>query len=217
MKLSKQTQAILAGLSLINTNLVIRQGNRLQSCSAAKNIFAFVDVEETFPTDFGIYDLKEFLGALSVYNDPDVEFNEKSAVISEGRSSITYLSADPSILITPKGQPKLPTVDVEFNITADQLGKVVKTASILKVPFVSVVGDGQVIKLKVHDKGNPNSNNFSLDVGSTDSTFQVNFKIDVLKMPAEDYSVQISKKMMAQFTGDKKIYVVGAETDSVFN
>lgn len=217
MKLSKQTQAILAGLSLINTNLVVKPGNRLQSCSAAKNIFAFVDVEETFPVEFGIYDLKEFLGALSVYNDPDVEFNDKTAVISEGKSSITYLSADPSILITPKGQPKLPSVDVEFSITADQLGKVVKTASILKVPFVSVVGDGQTIKLKVHDKSNPNSNKFSLDVGETDASFQVNFKIDVLKMPAEDYNVQISKKMMAQFTGDKKIYVVGAETDSVFN
>ena len=216
MKLSKQTIQTLAGLSLINSNLVIRPGSRLQSCSAARNIFAFVDIEETFDTEFGIYDLREFLGSVGIFTDPEIEFTETAAVITEGKSSISYLSADPSILITPKGQPKLPSVEVEFDITADQMSKVVKTASILKVGFVSVVGVDGKIFVKVHDKANKNSNHFSLEVGETELNFAVNFKVDVLKMPAEDYNIKISKQGIAQFTGDKKLYVVGAETDSSF-
>lgn len=216
MKLSKATQNILNGLSQINSNLIIKPGNKLSSCSAAKNIFAFVDVEETFATEFGIYDLREFLGAISIFDDPDIEFGDKYATISEGNSSIRYLSADCSILISPKGQPKPPSVDVEFSVTADQISKVVKTAAVLKVGFVSVIGDGEKIQLKVHDKANKNSNQFAIDVGVTENTFAVHFKIDVLKMPPDNYNVQISKKMMAQFTGEKKVYVIGAETDSTF-
>jgi len=216
VKLSKQTLATLANLSLINSNIIIKPGNLLSSCSAAKNIFAFVTVEENFDTEFGIYDLKEFLGAVTVFDDPDVEFKDKEVTISEGRNQIRYLSADTSILISPKGQPKLPSVDVEFSVTADQLSKIVKTASVLKVGFVSVVGNGEKIVLKVQDKANKNSNNFSIEIGDTDKMFEVHFKVDLLKMPADDYQVQISKAKIAQFSGEKKVFILAAETDSTF-
>ena len=216
MKLSKQTQAALAGLALINSNLLIKAGSKLGTCTAAKNLFAFIEVEEKFESEFGIYDLKEFLGALSVFDDPDVNFGERQATISEGKNNIRYLSAEASVLIHPKGQPKLPSVDVEFDLSGETLARVIKTASILKVDFVSVIGEDGKILLRVHNKGNKNSNQFEVEVGTTPDDFAIHFKADILKMPVEDYNVQISKQKIAQFTGDKKLYIVGAETDSTF-
>ena len=216
MKLSKETLQIMNGLSQINTNLVIKEGNRLSSCSPARNIFAFVDIEESFDKSFGIYDLREFLGAVAVFDNPEIEFTEKYAKIGDDTSSIVYVSADPSILIAPKRHMTIPTVDVEFDMSADLLGKIVKSASILKVGVVSFIGDGKSIVIKVHDKTNDSSNQFKINVGDTDKTFAVHFKVELLKMPIEDYTFQISKQKIGQFVGDKKVYIVGAEVDSSF-
>ena len=43
-----------------------------------KNILAVATVSEEFPKDFAIYNLPEFLGATSLLEDPDFEFNDAS-------------------------------------------------------------------------------------------------------------------------------------------
>ena len=82
MKLSKDTVAIFKNFAGINSNLLLKAGNKLATISAQKNVMADVTVAETFP-DFGIYDLNEFLGAMSLFEDPDLEFGDKSVTISE--------------------------------------------------------------------------------------------------------------------------------------
>lgn len=77
MKLSKNTINILRNFSGINTNLLLKPGNQLMTVAANKTAFASAEVEETFDTEFGIYDLSEFLGVLSVFSEPDLEFSEK--------------------------------------------------------------------------------------------------------------------------------------------
>ena len=66
MKLSNETVTVLKNFSTINQNLVIKAGNKLSTMSAMKNIVASADVKEDFPQDFAIYDLNEFLAALSL-------------------------------------------------------------------------------------------------------------------------------------------------------
>ena len=61
MRLSNDTVAVLKNFSSINQNLVIKAGNEISTMSAMKNIVAKADVKETFPKDFAIYDLNEFL------------------------------------------------------------------------------------------------------------------------------------------------------------
>ena len=62
MKLSEQTVNILKNFSDINQNILVKSGNQLQTMSTMKNILGTAEVSETFPRDFGIYDLNEFLG-----------------------------------------------------------------------------------------------------------------------------------------------------------
>ena len=73
MKLSNHTTSVLKNFATINQNLVIKEGNEMSTMSAMKNIVARATVEETFPKEIAIYDLNEFLGALSLFENPILE------------------------------------------------------------------------------------------------------------------------------------------------
>ena len=74
MKLSNETVTVLKNFSTINQNLVIKPGNKISTMSAMKNIVAKATVEETFDREFAIYDLNSFLGELSLFDKPDLDF-----------------------------------------------------------------------------------------------------------------------------------------------
>ena len=83
MKLSSNTTSVLKNFATINQNLVIKEGNSITTMSAMKNIVAKAEVEETFPQEIAIYDLNEFLGALSLFSSPILDFNDSYVMISE--------------------------------------------------------------------------------------------------------------------------------------
>ena len=87
MKLSNETVTVLKNFSTINQNLVIKAGSKLSTMSAMKNIVASADVQEDFPQDFAIYDLNEFLAALSLFEKIDLDFKDDFVVITEGGDS----------------------------------------------------------------------------------------------------------------------------------
>ena len=74
MKLSKQTFAILKSMAGINSNLHVLPGNELVCVNVGKSIMFNATVEENFTTEFAIWDLSQFLGTYSLFNDPTVEF-----------------------------------------------------------------------------------------------------------------------------------------------
>ena len=71
MKLSNETVSVLKNFSTINQNLVIKSGNKITTMSAMKNIVAKAAVIENFPQQFAIYDLNEFLSAISLFSKPE--------------------------------------------------------------------------------------------------------------------------------------------------
>ena len=87
MNLSNETVSVLKNFSTINQNLVIKSGNSISTISAQKNIIAKATVKETFPQDFAIYDLNEFLAVLSLFEKPDLEFHNDFVVITENGST----------------------------------------------------------------------------------------------------------------------------------
>lgn len=217
MKLSKTTLALLKNLSTINGNLLIRPGNVLYTIATNKTIFAEMEVEETFDTEFGIYDLSEFIGVLGIFADPELEFTEKCLTISEGKNSIRYLPAEASVLVASKPSKAFPAnAEVSFELSATILANIVKSASVLKVAFVTFKGDGSKLSLVVHDKANTNSNQFNIDIGSTDKEFAFHMKVENLKMVPESYEVHISSKKIAKFIGAKKSYMIAMEFDSEY-
>lgn len=218
MKLSKDTVALFKNFAGINSNLLLKAGNQLSTISAQKNVMSDVTVAETFP-DFGIYDLNEFLGAMSLFEDPDLEFSDKHVTISEGGNSIKYFAADASVLTAPQKSITFPESDIDFTLTANMLAMILKTASVLRAADVAIVGDGSTMRIQVGDKKNATGNSYSANLGTTDKTFQVNLKVENLKMLMGDYQVSISSKKISRFTAVSSdlVYYVAVEADSTFN
>ena len=216
MKLSKETTALIKNFASINSNLLLKSGNKLATISAQKNVMADATVSETFP-DFGIYDLNEFLGAMSLFEDPELDFSEKYVTIKQGNMSIKYFAADASVLTAPQKSITFQEAEIEFTVTAAMLNMIHRTASVLRAADVSIVGDGSTITAVVGDKKNATGNSFSEPVGTTDKTFKVNLKVENLKMIPGDYAVSISSKKISRFKGNGDlVYYVAVEADSSF-
>lgn len=218
MKLSKETVAVIKNFAGINSNLLLKQGNKLATISSQKNVMADTTVAETFP-DFGIYDLNEFLGAMSLFEDPELEFGEKFVTIKQGKSTIKYFAASPEVLTAPQKAITFPEAEINFRMTSSMLDMVKKTSSVLRAADVSIVGDGSKITAVVGDKKNASGNSYSEPVGDTDKTFKVNLKVENLKMLPGDYDVSISSKKISRFKSPNNdlVYYVAVEADSTFD
>lgn len=218
MKLSKETQTILKNYSTINSNLLLKPGNKLSTISAQKNVMSEVTVSETFTEQFGIYDLNEFLGALSLFNDPELDFNSKFVTIKEGSNNIKFFAASENVLVAPSKSINFPTSDVEFTLTAQNLQMILKTSSVLRATDVSIIGDGENLTIQVGDKKNSTGNSFSAIVGETDKSFTAFLKVENMKMIPGDYKVEISNKKISKFSAvtTDLVYYIAVESDSQF-
>jgi hypothetical protein len=223
MKLSKETIALIKNFSQINSNLVIKPGNRLATMTTAKNIIAEATVAESFPNTFGIYDLHEFLGTLSLFNEPDLSFTDQVVTITETAASATknslkYYSANINLLTDVPQLKAFPTPDIEFDISAQTLQHILRVASVLKVSDFSVIGDGSTITLQVGDKTRSTANTYSSELGTTDKVFRINYKVENLRMISDSYKVSIANKKNSRFTAANQnlVYYVAIELDSTF-
>ena len=220
MKLSESTLSLLKNFSTINQSILFKQGSKLRTISVMKNILAEATINEEFPKDFGIYDLNQYLNGLALHNNPELNFEaDNYVVIKEGRSRSKYFFADPSVIITPPEKSiDLPSEDVTFDLSTDQLDKLLKAAAIYQLPDLSVVGGDGVVKVLVRDKKNDTSNDFSIVVGETDSTFSFNFKVENIKILPGTYSVVVSQKLLSRFTNKNQdlVYFIALEPDSTF-
>lgn len=217
MKLSKETVALFKNFAAINSNLLLKSGNKLATISSQKNVMADASVTETFP-DFGIYDLNEFLGAMSLFEDPDLDFQDKYVSISQGSMKIKFFAADASVLTAPQKAITFPDAEINFSMSAQMIQMLHRTASVLRAADVSFVGDGATITAVVGDKKNTTGNSFSEPVGASDKTFRVNLKVENLKMLPGDYEVSISSKKISRFKSSTTdlVYYVAVEADSTF-
>jgi len=208
MNLSNDTKEVLKNFSSINQNLMVNGGNVIGTMSAMKNIVAKATIPDTFQNEFAIYDLNEFLSALSLFKKPSLNFSEKSVKLDEegGGSSLNYFFSDPSIVTSPKTDITMPSVDVEFTFTQDTFNQIMKASAVLGTPDVEVKGTiGGDINLVVTDRKNDTSNDFSMKVGeNSSSTFSHFFKVENLKLLNGDYKVQVSNKGISHFKNVSK-------------
>ena len=189
--------------------------------SVMKNILAEATIAEELPKDFGIYDLNQFLNGMGLHQNPELNFNEADSyvVIKEGRSRSQYFFADPEVIVKPPEKTlTLPSEDVTFELSTDQLDKLLKAAAIYQLADLSVVGGNGVVKIVVRDKKNDTSNDFSIIVGETESEFTFNFKVENIKILPGTYDVVVSQKLLSRFTSKNYdlTYYIALEPDSTF-
>jgi len=201
MKLTNETINVLKNFSTINQNLVIKEGSSISTMSAMKNIIAKATVEEKFEKEFAIYDLNEFLSALSLFTNPNLDFNDDYVVMTEDGSSgkkLKYWYSDPSVVTSPTKEVTMPSSEIQFNLSSDTLSEVTKAAAVIGVPDM-VLESGE---LRVTDKKNDTANSYSTQVVQSNDEaekYKFWFKVENLKLLQGSYDVQVSAKKISYF------------------
>jgi len=210
MKLSDDTLGILKNFSTINQGIFFRQGTKLATISPNKNIFAEAGIGEVIPTDFGIYDLNNFLQILTLEKDcPDLDFIDKNVIIKTlaGRSKIKYRFAGEDMIVTPPQNKKLSlsSVDVEFTLTDTDYAWIMKTSTLLNSEHITIQNDGSGIKMTACDEKDNSKSTNSISVGEDDGKkYKLAFSRDNLKMIPGSYEVKICAKNFAHFSHTTK-------------
>ena len=219
MKLTSNTISILKNFSTINQNLMVKTGNTLSTMSAMKNIVAQAEVTEGFPQEFAIYDLNEFLSALSLFEEPELNFqNQYVTITQEGsRKNLKYWFSDPEVVTTPSKAIVMPSTEVTFNLSSDTLNEIQKAAAVIGAPDMALV-DGS---LMVTDKKNDTANAYEtgLDAKETDADYKFWFKVENLKLMSGSYDVEVSSKNISHFVNSAVgvEYWIALEPESKYN
>lgn len=217
MKFDATTLKILKSFTTINPSIVFKPGTVLSTMSPGKTIMARAKINQEIEDTFAVYDLSRFLGTLSLFNDPDMEVNEKFMTIKEGRRKINYTFTEPSLVVSPPDREiKFPGADVSFDITAPILSEVTKALSVLSLPELGVVGDGSKVYVTAMDSKNPSGDVYSVEVGETEDTFRLIVATDNLRILNDDYRVDVSSKGLARFTSALVQYHIAVESHSTY-
>jgi hypothetical protein len=220
MKLSENTVNVLKNFATINPSLLVNPGDNITTMSPTKSIYAKAVVEENFPTRFAIYELSKFLGITSLFKEPELDFGSNQVKIVSGRQSVSYTYADPSMIVAPDPNKDInfPAADIEFSISQEELQKVVRATGVLQLPEIAVIGNGQTVTVTATNSKNPTTDVFSVEVGETDKTFSMIFKVDnIIKLISGSYDVKISSRGLSKWSTNNVIYYVATEATSNFN
>ena len=225
MKLSEHTISVLKNFASINQNLVIREGSELQTMSAMKNIVARSGVEENFPKEMAIYDLNEFLAALSLFSSPVLEFDEQYVTIKEESNptnSLKYFYSDPSVVQSPSKTITMPSEDITFELSSGDLSKMKRASAVIGAQDMVLENTDEPFKsiLNAIDKKNDTANNYSLDISTNgDGQFKFYFKVENLKLMDGSYDVSVSSRNISNFKSKNSDveYWIALEPESTYS
>jgi len=204
MKLSENTLIVLKNFASINGGIVVKPGTTLRTISANKAILAEASVEETFPNEFGVYDLNKVLSVVDK-NSPEVEFEKEFLVFnSVGKIRVRY--TEPTLILSPPNKSiNIPSYDVKFNLTAEVLSWIFSMAAVLKCPNIVIKSDGGDINICAMDVKGGIVDDATVNVdGTAKNAFQAVLKVENLKILSGAYVVEISSAGVSKFTHTTK-------------
>jgi hypothetical protein len=214
MKLSTETIDILNNFSTINPSIILRPGSVIRLGSPNLEVFAQATVKEAFDKQVGIYNLKKFLGVLSLFEgEPEIELNDTFIRITNGRQSMDYVIGEINLIkASPDKEPNVPAPDAEFDIKWSDLSTALKAVAVLDVPNISISGDGVKITLAALDPKNSSKDKYRVVIGETDKTFSTKLLKGAFKMLPRDYHVSAASAY-AKFSSDDVTYWLPAAAE----
>ena len=194
MKLSESTINILKSFAVINTGIEFKLGNILQTISPQKSIMAKAEIEDTLPAHGCFYELNRFLGVLSLFDQPQLDFNEKYVTIRDAKRSVNYTFADPQMIVTPPAKEiQIPNFDVEVDIKWADISNALRAANVMSLPEIAISSEGSTINLEAISSKNPTADKYTttIDNNSSGKVFRAVFKLENMKMMNFDYKVEL--------------------------
>lgn len=219
MNLSQQTMEILSNFSEINSSILLKKGNVQRTVSPMKSILAQAKISEDLPSEAPIFDLKQLIQAVNMFEDADVSFNDNNLRVKNGKAYASIFYASRETIVTPPDKDiKLPSSEVSFVLDQAAFSSALRAASVFNLPEIVLLGEKGTAYLTAVDSKNSASNFFRYPVGESDVNYNMIFKVENLKLLPRDYDVRISSKGISHFaskTGDVE-YWIAVETGSKY-
>ena len=222
MNLSNDTLNVLKNFASINPNIVFQPGQKLKTISESKTIMARADIVEDMPKEFGIYDLNEFLSVFNLIENPALEFEDKSVLISTPEQKVRYFFSETDILTSPTKDIQMPNAEIGVNLSEDILNQIRKAAAVLGHTELSLVGENGLVTASVVDTKDSTSNSYTIELDKDNSCkndFNFIVSIPNLKLLPGDYFVSISSKLISNWTNSNYPveYFIALEKNSTFD
>lgn len=211
MVLSQKTIEIFKYFSNLSPTILVRQGNILRARNGTKTILGKAVLDETFPEDFIIYAIPEFLKTVNLFKEPNVEFNETHMVIGDGGFKVRYMYAPKELYPDPPKNEDFSPADINWGmkLTLDEsdLANIKKASTVLNLNTVSFTQDGIV----AYSDKNKDANNFKMDypntpiyAGTHPEEFEINFTTESLDLYAGTYDLDFfcSKRSGCKLTNE---------------
>ncbi len=211
---SSETIKILENFTSINPGILFRPGNMLSTITpGTMSVLARVSVNETFQSEFGLYNLSAFLSILKAFNTPDVEIHDKYLKIVEGNRSSTIGFTSQNLIVFPPekvvtSNPKDDNSIASFLLPASHLPFLnkISSSSDFNLKDRVLFSDGKQLTLKAVDSSNQESNVNDIILADCDKVFI--FKQENLPLIDGDYQVDIFKtNRVARFKGPIEYFV----------
>lgn len=217
MKFSAKTIQILRNFSTINQSIMFVPGRKLKTISPVSSIMAQAEIDVDVEEQFAIYNLAQFLGAISLFENPELTASKEEVIITNGSETIRYACAEPALIkVPPQKEIVLPSKDVFFSLKNDVLAKMQKALGIINAPEIAVSGDRNNIYLEALNTKDSSQSTYKVAVGHTDKSFRLIFRAENIKLLAGDYDVTMSSKGLAHFNGEGVEYWIVVEANSTF-
>lgn len=211
MQLSSETVEILKNFSTIKEMIFVKSGNVIKTESVSQTVRAEATVEENFPSDFGIYDLKKFLAKLSLHRadgfTADIEFfPDKIKIVDGAGKRANFIKLCPVDFI---GYPEeMGDIEIhhEFVLSANDLAWISRSAAISGSPhyIFESKGDGNISMIATDIKDSSSDvSNLIIDSNDVhkDKMFRMVFSIqNFVLQQKNNYKVQLNTDGVGIFT-----------------
>ena len=202
--LNKETRKAIKSLLTIGDSAIIRYPYT-SVMQLDKTLISFIDLEalgETEFEEFGVYFLSEFLSLVDLYEDGEITREGRLIELKNSTSTQKYQTTEldvmkifdmPSVILDKMLQSD---VEVSFNLGSEQLDRIKKVASLLKLK--SLIIDSHDEDLKLIACNLSENNTYMQESTNIVPATEVNSKVkivydlqNILKLPSIDFKVRI--------------------------
>lgn len=211
MKLTKQTIEIISSLSKINDGLVFKTGNvlRARAKGAPNPIVEVQFASQSFPTDFALYNINQFLTMLSMFDVPVLEFGETELLIKDEQSTrsarIKYASEKNIVHMPYASKIKEQPIALQFKLLSGDLKSLIKAGSTLASPEYVFQSDGSKFIVGTFNHKNSGIDKYQVELQPDlipDDPFTVIITADHLQLLNRDYTVYVAKSGLVRFCSE---------------
>lgn len=190
-------------------------------------ILAIAEFDEEIPKDFGIWDLKQFLSAISLFKDPDISLDEQNVIIKEDKQLVKYRTNDLNVLnvkVLPRDKNILLEDIVEsFEISKDLMNRILNSAALFKVDNIVFIADGETLKVRTMSDDEVSSTTIDaysaeFEIAESKKKFKMVVKASNMNIISDDYTIEVdaSKKLQMKSKSMKLRYILPCEKRSEF-